>query len=63
MIIITTNVFIFYILSSFILGLIIMALSYELYLCLKKRKKNNQVLPITLYVKNPIKTANNFDKI
>ena len=61
--IITTNVFIFYILSSFILGLTIMALSYELYLYLKKRKKNNQVLPITLYVKNPIKTANNFDKI
>lgn len=53
MIIITLQLFLFYIIMSFILGLTIMALSYELYLYCKKKRK---IIPInTVYIANPIK--------
>jgi hypothetical protein len=58
MIIITTGLFIFFMTMSFILGLIIMALSYELHLYCKKRKKIVPILSSSVNIINPIHDNN-----
>lgn len=59
MIIITTGLFIFYTVSSFIFGLIIMALSYELHLYCKKRKKIVPIMSSSVEIINPIHNEKN----
>ena len=58
MIIITTGLFIFYVTSAFILGLVIMALCYELHLYCKKKRKIMPLYPATIDVMNPIHDIN-----
>lgn len=54
----TVELFIFYIISSFVLGLTIMALSYELYLYCKKKRKLSVILPHSVNIINPIHDNN-----
>ena len=54
MIIITRGLFIFFIIMAFLLGLILMALSYELYLYCKKKRKLSRIAPYSVNIVNPI---------
>lgn len=58
MIIITTGLFIFYVTSSFILGLVIMALCYELHLYCKKKRKIMPIYTPSIDIINPIHNNN-----